>query len=109
MSAPTTGTYAGILFFQDRNDTSTSSCAFGGSASACFAASVGVNGPISHTGAYYFPTGTVSFNFNFGLGATYTYLIAKDVNWLVNFQFNTNYAALPTSFPLRQGAAVLVQ
>jgi hypothetical protein len=109
MTAPTTGTYAGILFFQDRNDTSTSSCFFGGSASACFGASAGISGPVSHTGAYYFPSGTVNFDFNFGAGAPYTYLIAKDVSWFVNFQFNSNYASLPTSFPLRQGAAVLVQ
>ena len=109
MSAPTTGTYAGILFFQDRNDTSVSPCFLGGSASACFGASVGISGPVSHTGAYYFPSGTVDFGFNFGAGAPYTYLIAKDVNWFVNFQFNSNYASLPTSFPLRQGAAVLVQ
>jgi hypothetical protein len=51
----------------------------------------------------------VDFDFNFGAGAPYTYLIAKDANWYVNFQFNSNYASLPTSFPLRQGAAVLVQ
>jgi Flp pilus assembly protein TadG len=109
MTAPTTGTYAGILFFQDRNDTSTASCFFGAAASACFGASVGISGPVAHTGAYYFPSGTVDFDFNFGSGAPYTYLIAKDANWYVNFQFNSNYASLPTSFPLRQGAAVLVQ
>jgi hypothetical protein len=109
LTAPTTGTYAGILFFQDRNDTSTSTCAFGAAASACFGASSGISGPVAHTGAYYFPSGTVDFDFNFGAGAPYTYLIAKDANWYVNFQFNSNYASLPTSFPLRQGAAVLVQ
>lgn len=111
MSAPTTGTYAGILFFQDRNDTSTAPCFFalGGSASACFGASSSIGGPVSHAGAYYFPSGTVDFDFNFGVGAPYTYLVAKDVNWFVNFQFNANYASLPTSFPLRQGTAILVQ
>ena len=64
---------------------------------------------VSHAGAYYFPSGTVNFDFNFGIGAPYTYLIAKDVTWFATFQFNTNYASLPTSFPLRQGSAVLVQ
>ncbi|MGA8594628.1 MAG: hypothetical protein WB676_07770, partial [Bryobacteraceae bacterium] len=83
---------------------------FGSSnASACFGATLSLAGNVSHAGAYYFPSGVVSFYFNFGIGAPYTYLVAKDVTWFANFQFNTNYASLPTSFPLRQGAAVLVQ
>jgi len=109
LTAPTSGTYTGILFFQDRNDTSTASCPFGGTGSACFGATVNLAGGVSHAGAYYFPSGTVNFDFNFGIGAPYTYLIAKDVTWFATFQFNTNYASLPTTFPLRQGSAVLVQ
>jgi len=110
MTASTSGSTPGILFFQDRNDTSVASCPFGGTGSACFGANINLgSGLVSHTGTYYFPTGAVNFNFDFGQGATWTYLIAKDVKWFLGFTFNYNYPALPTSFPLRQGSAVLVQ
>ncbi len=112
LSAPTSGTYAGILFFQDRNNTATQSCGFGSStASACFNANVNFQPgcQISNAGAYYFPNSTVGFNFNFGCGAPYTLLVAKDISWFVTFTFNNNYASLPNGSPLRQGSAVLVQ
>jgi hypothetical protein len=109
LSAPTTGTYAGILFFEDRVNTATSTCGFGGTAGACFTANFNFGGKIAHSGAYYFANSTVGFDFDFGNGAPYTLLVAKDINWFLSFTFNNNFANLPNGSPLRQGAAVLVQ
>jgi hypothetical protein len=110
LSAPTSGTYAGILFFQDRNNTATTTCGFGGTAGACFDAGISASsGNVSQAGAYYFPNSTVGFNFDFGSGAPYSLLVAKDISWFVTFTINNNYASLPNGSPLRQGSAVLVQ
>jgi len=109
ISAPTSGTYYGILFFQDRNNTATTSCGFGGVAAACFNASISGGGQISHAGTYYFPNSKVAFNFDFGGNAPYSFLVANDISWFLNFTFNTNYSSLPNGSPLKQGSAVLVQ
>jgi hypothetical protein len=55
LSAPTTGTYEGVLFYQDRTLTPAAGASFGNSAI------------VSLTGTLYFPTTTVSF---FGATAT---------------------------------------
>ena len=102
MQAPTSGAFAGILFFQDRANSS----------AATFAGDLNLNrgsGLVAHTGAYYFHDATVNFDFDFGAGAPYTLLVAKDVTWIFNFTFNNNFASLPNGSPLRQGTAVLVQ
>ena len=102
MQAPTSGALAGILFFQDRANSS----------AATFAGDLNLNqgnGLVAHTGAYYFYDATVNFDFDFGAGAPYTLLVAKDVTWIFNFTFNNNFASLPNGSPLRQGTAVLVQ
>lgn len=113
LSAPTSGTYAGILFFNDRNNTATVACGtgFGSStAGACFAGNTTLStGTVSHTGAYYFPNTTVGFAFDFGYGAPYSFLVANDINWFFSFTFNRNYANLPNGSPVRQGDAILVQ
>jgi Flp pilus assembly protein TadG len=113
LSAPTTGTYAGILYFEDRSNTATTACGFGGTASACFTAdnnyTCNTTNKISNSGAYYFANGTVDFNFDFGCGAPYSLLVAKDINWFFSFTLNNNFANLPNGSPVRQGAAVLVQ
>lgn len=111
LNAPTTGTYAGILFFNDRNNTSTFNCGFGGGASgACFTGNANFGtGQIAHAGAYYFPNTKVSFDFDFGLGAPYSFLVAGDINWFLSFTFNRNYTNLPNGSPIKQGSAIIVQ
>jgi Flp pilus assembly protein TadG len=109
LSAPTSGLYPGILFFEDPNNTATTSCGFGGVSGACFNASITGGGKISHAGAYYFPKAKVGFNFDFGGNAPYTFLVANDVSWFLNFTFNTDYSSLPNGSPLKMGSAVLVQ
>ena len=111
LNAPTTGTYAGILFFNDRNNTATFNCGFGGGASgACFDGNITFgSGQIAQAGAYYFPNTKVSFNFDFGSGAPYSFLVAGDINWFLSFTFNRNYTNLPNGSPIKQGSAVIVQ
>ena len=98
--APTTGPYAGILWWQDPNNT----------VAASFVADANFgSGQIFHQGAYYFPGATVNFDFDFGIGSQYSYLVAKDISWAFNFTFNRNTASLPNGSPLAEGTATLVQ
>ena len=83
--APTSGSYAGVLFFQDRNNSQTAS----------FSANFNFGTQPFLQGAYYFPDAQVNFNFDFGSSAAYTILVAQQVDWLVNFTFNNNYSSLP--------------
>jgi len=83
--APTSGPYAGILFFQDRANAQTANF------DANF--SVGTNPYLQ--GAYYFPDAQVNLDFDFGASAAYTILVADQVQWLLNFTFNNNYSSLP--------------
>jgi hypothetical protein len=102
ISAPTSGTYAGIHYFQDRNNPQT----------ATFAANLNFgsgNNPAVE-GAYYFPDATVSFDFDFGANAPYSILVANQVKWLVSFTFNADYSSLPNNAsPLPVGNAVLAE
>ncbi|HLJ23806.1 MAG TPA: pilus assembly protein TadG-related protein [Candidatus Acidoferrales bacterium] len=110
LQAPTTGTYAGILYFQDSNNTATVSCGFGSAtANACFNGNINFRNQISQAGAYYFPGAKVAFNFDFGNGAPYSFLVANDISWFLTFTFNRNYANLPNGSPVKQGSATLVQ
>jgi hypothetical protein len=114
LSAPTTGTYAGILFFNAPTNTATATCPGSGlfgsaTANACFAANFSAGGPISHAGAYYFPNAKVAFNFDFGLNAPYSFLVANDISWFFAFTFGSTYTSLPNGSPVKQGSAVLVQ
>ena len=111
LSAPTSGPYTGILFFNDRSNTATRSCGLAGTVGACFGADFSFVGEISHAGAYYFANNAVGFSFDFGAGAPYTILIAKDITWILSaqFTFNDHYETLPNGSPLTQGTAILVQ
>lgn len=68
LSAPTSGTYDGLLFFQDRSITSAVSANFAGGAS------------MQLTGSLYFPTTDMSFS-NGASAAGTTALIAKQVSF----------------------------
>ncbi len=99
-SAPTSGPYAGILFWQDPLNTQ----------NAVFGANVNLgNATLYHQGAYYFPKATVNFDFDFGSGANYTILDANDIAWFWSFSFNNDYHTLPNGSPVAEGTAVLVQ
>ena len=102
--APTTGTYAGILFFQDPGNTS----------AATLLGSSSLNTQL--VGAYYFPSAAVNYLVS-GSNA-YNILVAKDVHFavlslgLTSYEqsvFNNNYSTLPGGSPINSSGAVLVQ
>ena len=93
LSAPTTGPYKGILFFQDRNATGATSFFGGGSAAQ-----------IRMAGTLYFKTTGVTFNGGSSTtGAVYTYIVANNVTFngltRINFQAGASWA--PVSGPVR--------
>ena len=91
MQAPTTEPYAGILFFQDRNNPQPASFDANFSFQTC---NPGNTNPYLQ-GVYYFPDATVNFDFDFGCGAQYSILVANDISWLFDFTFNHDYHTLP--------------
>jgi Flp pilus assembly protein TadG len=105
LTAPTSGTYSGILFFQDPQNTSTST----------------IMGPSSWNtvlqGIYYFPSATVQFVFD-GF-VDYSVLVAKDISFLLltvggntvqsGANNNNDFSSLSNGSPLSGTGAVLVQ
>jgi Flp pilus assembly protein TadG len=77
LSAPTSGTYSGILFFGDRAS-SGATYSFNGTADSVM------------TGALYFPTETVSYNGDFAGANGCTQIVADKVAWSGNASFNVN-------------------
>lgn len=92
LSAPTTGTYAGILVFQARDNSS--QLTMNGNNSAVF------------NGAIYAPDAKIVDN---GSGATgaYSILVADTITFNGNPSFNDDYSSLPGGSPIK--AAVLVE
>ncbi len=90
LTAPTSGTYAGILFFQDRTITGTTASnnpnSFIGNTSSVY------------TGALYFPTTSVTYVGN--TSATYTLLVADTVHFTGNTTLGDNYSTLPSGSPI---------
>lgn len=94
LSAPTTGAYKGILFYQDRKIASGATSVFGG----------GANQPLQLTGTLYFPTTNVAYQGqSTTIAGTYTNIIAKNVLFsgtsLLNYQAGATWA--PVSGPVR--------
>jgi Flp pilus assembly protein TadG len=98
LSAPTSGTYSGILFFQDPSNTST----------GVFIASLLQGSKLE--GAIYLPNASVSYGVS-ALSSAYDILVAKDINFNVAIAstFGSNYSGLANGSPLEQNGAVLVQ
>ena len=103
LTAPTTGVYSGILFFQPANNTST----------ATIVGSAAYNTALE--GSYYFPKATVLFAFDGPVN--YNILVAyRIVFQLLSFGFTTvtslfgnNYTSLANGSPLAGVGAVLTQ
>jgi Flp pilus assembly protein TadG len=98
LTAPATGTYAGVLFFQ----------AHGVTASGTFVANL-LSGS-SLTGAIYLPDALATYGVG-GINSTYNILVAKDIQFNVNIltTVGSNYAALQSGSPLGGDTSVLVQ
>ncbi|HXX21665.1 MAG TPA: pilus assembly protein TadG-related protein [Terriglobia bacterium] len=87
LSAPTSGTYAGILFFQNPSDTSNAT--FNGS-----------NGTVWN-GAIYLPKAQVTMNGSNSSSAQYTILVANNLVLNGTDTFNDNYSSLAQGSPIK--------
>ncbi len=98
LSAPTTGTYSGVLFFQDPGNTNAGS----------FTANLLTGSKFE--GAYYLPTATLTYAVSVG-SASYNIIVAKDVNFAVAAvtNFSSDYSALSLGSPINRNQALLVQ
>jgi hypothetical protein len=97
LAAPTSGTYAGILFYQDPLNTSTA--LMDGTANSYF------------QGALYFPSAELDFGGTItNTTAAYTVIVADDlkVNGTATVNLNANYSSLPGGVSIIE-TAVLVE
>ncbi len=96
LSAPTTGSLAGILFFQDRNTPSVAANAtdFSGGANVIL------------SGSLYFPSVKLTYNNGSNTNASYTILVAKTLSFSGGTRVKADYSSLPNGAPVRGGAAL---
>ncbi len=90
LSAPSSGTYQDVLFYQDRSlkltnppYLSTDASSFGGTSTSVY------------NGIFYFPTSAVTFSGTPGMVASNAQIIAWDLTISGSVNFNANYAAMP--------------
>ena len=90
LSAPTSGSLAGMLFFQDRSVASGTGSKVVGNSSSTF------------DGAVYFPTTSVQYTGN-SSGSGYTFLIADSITMTGNtsMTIGTNYSSLAAGSPIK--------
>ena len=98
LSAPTSGTYSGILFFQAHGITST----------GVFVANLINSSKLE--GAIYLPDGDVSYGVS-AISSAYNILVAKDIhlNVAVGSVFGDDYSGLAEGSPLNGNNVALVQ
>jgi Flp pilus assembly protein TadG len=98
LSAPTSGTYSGILFFQAHGVTTT----------GVFVANLLNNSKLE--GAIYLPDGDVSYGVS-AASSAYNILVAKDINLNVSIlsAFGNDYSSLSGGSPLNGNNVSLVQ
>jgi hypothetical protein len=92
LSAPTTGSLAGILFFQDS------------SVGAAAASSISNGASAALNGTLYFPT--TALTFSGGSSSAYTIIVADTVNFSNGATLNNNYSSLPGGSPVKGGATL---
>jgi hypothetical protein len=89
LTAPTSGTYAGILFFEDRNAPA-SSDTYGGGSNAVY------------QGTIYAKNAAVTMYGNSAINTAYTILVADTISLIGTSTFNNNYGALPNGSPIQK-------
>jgi Flp pilus assembly protein TadG len=99
LKAPTTGTYACMLFMQDPQNVDEATIIGQGNWNTVL------------EGAYYFPSANVLYAAS--LPVNYNFLVAKDIEFLaLSFgasSFSNNYSNVPNGCPMAGGGSVLVQ
>ena len=93
LSAPTSGTYLGVLFFQNRSITSSSNATFTGGATMLL------------TGTLYFPTTDVAFS-NGTSTTAYTAIVADEVSFTGGASINYDSTGLKTGLSSKSVALV---
>jgi hypothetical protein len=94
LTAPTTGTYAGVLIMEDRRITAGSyTDSFGGGSSQ------------QYTGIIYAPKSNMNYSGNASSSA-YTILVSYRLNMVGTSTINNNYSSLPTGNPIKVTALV---
>lgn len=98
LTAPTSGMYGGVLFFQDPSNTSTGT----------FIGNLLSGSKLE--GAIYLPNATMTYGVG-AISSAYTILVAKDINFNVNIlsNFGNDYSSLAQGSPLNGDLAVLAQ
>ena len=91
-SAPTTGSLAGILFYQDPAAGNGPPNTLSGGASSVF------------NGALYFPTTELSYSG--GSAGNYTIIVSKTISFSGGSTLNANYSSLPGGSPVKGSAAL---
>jgi Flp pilus assembly protein TadG len=91
LSAPTSGTYAGVLFFQDRSVANSSSNE----------AQLAGGANMSLTGALYFPSTAMNISNGTSTSATYTIIVADSLIFTGGITFNANYSSLTNGSPVQ--------
>jgi hypothetical protein len=92
LSAPTGGTWAGMLFFTDRNAPNQTNTINGGTT-------------LSLTGTFYMPSQDVKFA-GTSTAALYTNLVAWTINFIGDTTINYNISSLPAGSPIKTVALV---
>ncbi len=93
LSAPTTGSYAGVLLYQDPSLGTVAASTFSG----------GTN--LTLNGALYFPTSALSYS-NGSTTAAYTIIVADSISFTGGTVLNNNYTSLPGGSPVKGSGIV---
>jgi len=88
LTAPTSGTYAGILFFEDRNSPAANDD-YGGGATAVY------------QGIIYAKNASVTMYGNSSVSTAYTMLVADTIHMIGTSGFNNNYSSLLNGSPIQ--------
>jgi hypothetical protein len=89
LTAPTTGTYTGILFFEDRSAPA-SNDSYGGGSSAVY------------QGAIYAKNATITMYGNSSVSAAYTIVVADQIHMIGTSSFGDDYSSLAGGSPIKQ-------
>ena len=90
-TAPTTGTYAGILFFDDRTAPANNPDVYGGGATAVY------------QGVIYDKKNGITMHGNSSVNTQYTLVVADTISLVGTTGFNNNYSSLPNgASPIQQ-------
>ena len=93
LKAQTTGTYAGMLFFDDRNAPAGNNCGTSGNSSC--ADNYGGGSTAIYQGIIYNRNNCITMYGNSSVATQYSMIVADCINLLGTSTFNNNYSSLP--------------